>query len=279
MIFYSQAGQTEKAIESFVKGFPPALKYDIARIQPREAFSFPWKMSRFFRVFPRCIRGLTSEIEPLGIHWENYDLVILGYQVWFLTPSLPIQAFLKSQSAEGLRGKKVITLLTCRNLWYSASCWIQERLTKLGAYHLGQVTVCELSPIWASFVTTPRWMLTGKKGPFVIFPAAGISEQEFAKLEAKGRKIADSWLVSGRISVVASELSSNLRSVALELMDRIGNRFFKIWGLVFSVLGPQEGLWQDFLLVFFRISLVTLIVTVAPVTVLFGLCAGNEGKT
>ena len=188
VLFYSQAGQTQQAIETFVRGLAPELACHIVSIKSREEFSFPWTMSKFFRVFPRSVQGVAPETEPLNVDWENYDLVILGYQVWFLSPSLPIQGFFKSKDAENLRGKKVITVLTCRNLWYSASSWIQERLRRLGAIPLGQVTVCELSPILASFITTPRWMLTGKKNPFFVFPAAGISERSFQSWKPKAER-------------------------------------------------------------------------------------------
>jgi hypothetical protein len=272
VLFYSQAGQTQKAVETFVRGFSSELKCDVFQIHPRETFPFPWTVSRFFRIFPRSIQGLAPEIEPLKVQWENYDLVILGYQVWFLSPSLPIQGFLKSPDAENLRGKKVITILTCRNLWYSASAWIQERLKVLGAHSLGQVTLCDVGPILASFITTPRWMLTGRKEPFAIFPAAGISDSEFSKLEAKGRKFATSWIVSNGEFVALTELTSNLTRWSQYWMDQIGHRFFKIWAPTVLTLAPREGLWQDFLLVLFRLSLVLLIISVAPLLLLFEYC-------
>jgi hypothetical protein len=44
---------------------------------------------------PECILGVPPEIEPPGFDpIEPFDLVVLAYQVWFLSPSLPVQGFL-----------------------------------------------------------------------------------------------------------------------------------------------------------------------------------------
>ena len=37
----------------------------------------------------------------------DYDLVVLGYQTWYLSPSLPTTGFLKSRYAKVLKGKTI----------------------------------------------------------------------------------------------------------------------------------------------------------------------------
>lgn len=274
IISYSQAGQTQRAIEAFAKGLEPHLQCDFKSIQPKETFCFPWKITEFFRAFPRCVCGLAPHIEPLSIQWENYDLVVIGYQVWFLSPSLPTQGFLQSPDALGLKGKKVITLLTCRNLWHSASLRMAQALSGLGTNHLGQITLCETSPLWASFVTTPRWMLTGKKSAFAFFPEAGISNSEFTKLQLTASEIGESWLKIGKIP--EENFGSNLDRVSLELMDIIGRRFFRFWAWFILKIAPTTGVWQDFWLLLFRINLIFLIISVGPCTKIFELITGNK---
>ncbi len=261
-------------MKSLATGLARHLSCDFYAIEPDEDFHFPWTMRGFFRAFPRCILGIYPKIRPLAIQWESYDLVILGVQVWFLSASLPIQGFLASSDARELKGKSVITVMTCRNLWVSASERISASLQALGASHLGQITVGELSPTWATFVTTPRWLLTGKKAGFSIFPPAGIAEAEFAKLEKKGELIGQRWRLSQ--TVIKTDLDANLNKVSLILMDRIGRQFFEYWGVVFRLLAPRPSLWQDLVLVLFRFSLVALIICLGPCTKVFEWMIGNN---
>ena len=275
-LYYSQAGQAAEAIEALARPFGPEC--DVVRFETSESFAFPWSVTDFFRAFPRCVRGDAPAPRGLNIAWDRYDLVVLGYQVWFLSPSLPFQGFLQSAEARGLRGKRVITLLTCRNLWYSASRVAREKLLKLEADFLGQITVCEKSPLWASFVTTPRWMLTGRKNAFAFFPPAGIQAEDFQVLADVGTKLARSWKDSNGREVDRRLLTSNLDRLSLRLMDRIGRRFFRIWASVIAALAPQPGLWQDFVLILFRLNLIALIVSVGPCTKIIELLVGNGSK-
>jgi hypothetical protein len=278
VISYSHTGQTEMAVSTFARGFSENIACDFAIITPLEKFEFPWKMRNFFRAFPRCVAGLAPEVQSLDIAWQNYDLVILAYQVWFLSPSLPIQGFLNSSQAQNLKNKKIITLVTCRNLWHSAFYTIRKALRNLGAEHLGQVTLCETSPVWATFVTTPRWLLTGKKGPFLFFPAAGISPMDFVQLEQKGRRLSQSWQDSSGSAVSASALGSNLSSVALAQMDQIGIQLFRFWTRLILKLSNAPGVWQDFLLLVFRMNLILVILVATPGATIFEILVGNDPK-
>lgn len=265
-LYYSQTGQTQHAMDTLAKGFAKASGCDVESYTVVEKFTFPWKMRDFFRAFPRCVLGLAPRFGSMPVKFDDYDLVILGGQVWFLSPSLPLQSLLQSSQAEGLKGKPVIVLVTCRNLWYSAARLVRESLQTIGAKYLGQITVCEISPLWASFVTTPRWMLTGKKEPFAFFPAAGIREGDFTALENLGQKLGESWVASGGRSVAPGLLKSNLDRLSLRLMDRIGRNFFQVWARTLLRIAPKPGIWQDFCLILFRLNLVVLIVVVAPCT-------------
>lgn len=271
IISYSQAGQTQRAMETFAQGIKASLKCDFVQVEPLEKFAFPWSMRNFFRAMPRCVQGLAPQIKALKVNWDDYDIIFIGYQVWFLSPSLPIQGFLKSADAQALRGKKVVTIATCRNLWKSAARVVDQSLKSLGATHLGQITLCELSPLWASFVTTPRWMLTGRKSAFWFFPAAGISDQEFEKLEEKAQVLAQDFSESKEIT--ESHLGSNLNRPSLEMMDAIGYPFFQFWSRLILLVAPRANSWQDIWLLLFRINLVLLIVCVAPCTRIFEIYA------
>ncbi len=278
IISYSQASQTDRALHYFTRGLQKNFDCEYVKISPKENFKFPWKISEFFRVFPRAVQGISGEIEPLEIEWSRYELVILAGQVWFLSPSLPLQSFLKNEVAKGLQGKPVITLLTCRNLWHSASRRLRQSLQQIGARHLGQITIAETGPVWASFVTTPRWMLTGKKQAFAFFPAAGISESEFKKLEEKGQSIVRRTEKMAEWQMTEGIFGSNVNKVSLVLMDQIGYGFFLFWSSLILKLARRPGIWQDFLLVLFRLNLVIMIIVIGPCTKVFEWFVSNHPK-
>ncbi|MDR2215504.1 MAG: hypothetical protein LBE59_06660 [Nevskiaceae bacterium] len=280
VIYYSQMGQTRDAITAFLRGFSRHAHCDLVQIEPQEQFAFPWKMNAFFRAFPRCIKARPPSIKPLAIDWSQYDLIILGYQVWFLSPSLPIQGFLDSQCAKELKDKPVVTLATCRNLWISAFNTIRNSLTGLGANFVGQITLCERNPVWASFVTTPFWIFTGRKQGFWFFPPAGIAPEQFATLEPKGEQLGQ-LLANGaalQCTATAELLGSNLGTVSLAMMEWVGIRVFHFWAGLILRLAPTPGFTQDLLLVFFRLSLVITILTVAPCTRIFEILVHNDPK-
>lgn len=79
-------------------------------------------------------------------------------------PSQPITAFLQSEQAKKvLKDTPVITLIGCRNMWLMAQEKVKKLLAESEAKLIGNVVKVDQSNDWASFITTPLWMLTGKK--------------------------------------------------------------------------------------------------------------------
>jgi hypothetical protein len=64
----------------------------------------------------------------------------------------------------------------------------------------------------------------------------------------------------------AKLLGTNLDRLSLRMMDRIGRRFFRGWARMIIALAPHAGLWQDFLLILFRLNLIALILSIGPCT-------------
>ncbi|WP_238554966.1 hypothetical protein [Chryseobacterium sp. P1-3] len=77
-------------------------------------------MTFFFNTFPESYLQIPKEIFPPSEEVLNkkYDLILFGYQVWYLTPSIPIISFLKSGYAEKiLKDTPVVTISATRNMW------------------------------------------------------------------------------------------------------------------------------------------------------------------
>src|SRR3546814_3728805 len=79
------------------------VEVDWCALQPRQPYPFPWPFFRFFDQFPETVHLDSPTLQPLGIGVaRHYDLVVLAYTVWFLSPAPPLAAFLKSAEARQL---------------------------------------------------------------------------------------------------------------------------------------------------------------------------------
>src|SRR3989304_2795692 len=176
-LYCSQTGQITRVVRSMMAPLEGRADIQIVwqNLQPKRPYPFPWPFLDFLDVFPESVHMVPPEMEPVSFDPDShFDLIILAYQVWFLSPSLPVTGFLKSSAARVLKGKPVITVIACRNMWLSAQEKVKAMLTSLGARLIDNVVLVDQGPPWTTFVTTPRWLLTGKKDGFWgIFPAAG----------------------------------------------------------------------------------------------------------
>ena len=131
---YTQTGQLRRALDSLLGGLDPEqVEVHVEDLRPRPDYPFPWPFYRFLDAFPESVLGVPPELAtPSFDPDEEWDQVILAYTVWFLAPSLPVQAFLRSDHARVLRGRPVVTLCACRNMWHTAHLRLGEELDGLG---------------------------------------------------------------------------------------------------------------------------------------------------
>lgn len=270
VVYYSQTGQLTQAAQAMLR--PLAERPDVEivwqEIVPKEPFPFPWTFFSFLDAFPESVYLDPPSIRTVDFDPDShFDLVILAYQVWFLSPSLPITGFLKSPAARALHGAPVITLIACRNMWLSAQEKVKTLLAALGATLIDNVVLVDQGPPWATFVTTPRWMLTGKKeGFWGIFPPAGVSEADIEGAERFGRALADSLhlLESQRGKSILSGLGAVKVNPGYIAGERIAHRSFVVWGRMLRAVGAPGDPKRRALLVVYVVFLVLMILTVVP---------------
>src|SRR5690606_30250990 len=108
----------------------PAIELVHEILQPLQPYPFPWQFLHFFNTFPETVYELPKPIAPLQVDPDApFDLIILAYQVWFLSPAQPMMAFLQSDAAARLlKGRPVMTLIACRNMWLQAQGVMQQHL-------------------------------------------------------------------------------------------------------------------------------------------------------
>ena len=273
VLHYSQTGQLTRVLRSLVAPLSsnPAVSIDWREFKPLREYPFPWRFLSFFDAFPEAVHLDPPPVEPLGLHGNpRYDLVILGYQVWFLAPSLPVTAFLKSDDAAVLRGSRIVTVICCRNMWVTAHQSMRAMLARQGARLVDNVVLTDEGPVWATFITTPWWLLTGNKGPLLggLLPAAGISEPGIRRAARFGRALEAALprLATSDEGPFLQGLEA-VRVKPLTLLgERIGHRSFRIWGRLIRAIGAPGSAVRKPVLVVYICFLVTMILTVLPFT-------------
>ena len=185
---YSQTGQLTEIVNRIVAPLEQdeSISVRVETLRPLRPFPFPWGFFSFLDAFPESAHMVPPPLEPLTLTGdEDFDLVILPYQVWFLAPSQPVTAFLKHPVAKKLlAGKPVVTVIGCRNMWMLAQEKMKALLDDCGARLLDNVALVDPSPTMASLWTTPLWLLSGKKDFLKLLPPAGV---DAASIQASRR--------------------------------------------------------------------------------------------
>jgi len=270
VVQYSQTGQLTRLCERIVAPLraDPRISVHTEVLVPRKPFPFPWSFFSFLDAFPESAHLVPPALAPLSLQGdEDFDLVVLPYQVWFLAPSQPITAFLKHPVGQAvLRGKPVVTVIACRNMWLSAQEKLKALLAAAGARLIDNVVLTDPGPVLATFITTPRWLLSGKQAGFWGLPAAGLSGAQIQASRRFGLALRDG-LLDGR-EKGSQPLLAGLGAVRADprliFSEKTGTRSFHVWGRLLLAAG-RPGSWQRLpLLALYVIFLVVMIVTLVP---------------
>ena len=235
VVYYSQSGQMKDIADRFCAPFTADRSYtvDYEQLRPVTGFPFPWSAFTFFNAFPETFKEQPIALQPFSEKIQgDYDLIVLAYQPWFLTPSPVISSFLQTPEAKMLlANKKIVTLIGCRNMWLGAQEKVKKRLHAFGAKVVANIALVDKSPNVVSVITILRWLLWGKKEKFWIFPAAGVSEADVAMCETYGA-MTKAALEQDELDHLQSALNDKgaIEIVPeLVLMERRGQRSFSIW--------------------------------------------------
>lgn len=195
ILYFSQSGDVADVTKAFIAPLreQPNVEVHMECLRPNEEYPFPWgSVTRLMSVFPECHHGGGNGIQPLSVSADQqFDLIILAYQVWHLAPSLPFQDFFKTNYARMLQGTKVITLCVCRNMWHSGSEAMKRLVREAGAMHLDNIVASHQGPPMATFVSVPRLLLSGRRDRlWNIFPPAEISADDISHIAKLGNEVA-----------------------------------------------------------------------------------------
>lgn len=274
-LYYSQTGQLENIVHSITAPLQNTSTIDIqlAKITPTVDFPFPWPFTTFFNTFPEANYADPIALQPLPYSDEelaNFDLVILAYQVWFLSPSLPISSFLQSEQAKVLfNNKPVITVIGCRNMWLMAQESMKQTLQSLGAHLLDNIVLTDSAGAAFSFISTPLWMLTGNKGPIGMIPAAGVSQEKIQAASRFGKALKTALLNDNPLK---TPLFKGLAAVeiheSLIASEKVAKRGFLLWGRLIRFVDKKAPILRKPVVYLYVIYLVSLILTIVPLSAL-----------
>ena len=194
VIYYTQSGQLKEIADNFVAPFQKqGIPVDFYEIQMETPYPFPWTNESFFGAFPESFLELPQPIKamPPDIETQEYDLVVLAYQVWYLSPSIPVTSFLKSEQARVLlEGKPVVTLSGTRNMWIKAQEKVRSMLEKKGACIVANIALTDRHYNHISVLTIVHWLFTGKKDKYLgVFPLPGVSQKDITNATQYGELV------------------------------------------------------------------------------------------
>ena len=192
-LYYSQSGQLRDILDSVLRDVRDELNITFATIEPGTPWPFPWKAHSFFDAMPESVVQEPAPVRPLpaAILHGDYDLVLLGWQPWFLHPSQPMTAFLQSADAKLLEGKPVVTVAGCRNMWLNAGEVVKKNLHRVGASHVGNIVLSDTNTNLVSLLTIIRWNFSGRKEASRWLPAAGVQDADIKAAHRFGKPVAE----------------------------------------------------------------------------------------
>jgi hypothetical protein len=264
-IYYSQSGQLAEIIDQFTAPLTgPGITVEKVRIQMAADYPFPWTSEQFYSVMPDCVLGVSGKLASFTLKENSYDLIILGYQAWFLYPSIPVNSLLHDPAFRAiLPNTPVITITGARNMWLNAFTGVRQLLNEAGARLVGNIALVDRHPNHISYITIFHWLLGGKKDRYLgFFPCPGVSADDIAHTAVFGQTVLG-HLDTGSWKDLQSELLQQKAvriKYGLMLLENKALPTYTVWARFILKRKKRNG-W----LVVFKYYLVFSLFVAAPV--------------
>ncbi|MCV9389437.1 hypothetical protein [Reichenbachiella ulvae] len=266
-INYSQTGQLDQILDRFLIPFE-SENIDRVKIEMKKPFAFPWQSDVFFDAMPESVLEEPAELENFDLAHESYDLIILGYQPWFLSPSIPTTSLLKNERFKSvLKDTPVVTVIGARNMWLNSQEAVKKLIQESGGRLVGNVPLIDTSNNLTSAISILHWMLNGKKEKkWGIFPKPGVSDEDIASADELGQVVKDAWDKKSYEDLQTKILGLNKISIATNILfiEERAKRLFLIWAGIIKKKGTTETKRRRWLKVF-KYYLVFALFIVSPI--------------
>ena len=265
VIYYSQSGQLGEILDNLTNPLTEAgHSVEKVNVYPQTAYPFPWTGPSFFAVMPDCVHEVPTTLQPFQLKESNYDLIVLGYQAWFLSPSIPVNSILLSPAVQAvLKNTPVVTITGARNMWISAMEAVKKILNKAGANLVGNIALVDKHHNLISFITIFHWMFKAKKERYLnIFPKPGVADGDIVNTKLYGKTI-EQHLQIGKWEGMQDQLvAQKAVEVKYKLMfiESKAKKIFTIWAGIIAKKKKKSG-W----LVAFKYYLLIALFIAAPI--------------
>ena len=269
--YYTQTGQLLEIVKSVTAPLAADNEIELVfeELKPRPPFPFPWTSDEFFQAMPESVKGIPCELEPLHVKGdENFDMIIVAWQPWYLSPSIPIHALFQHETVKMLlKGKPVITLIGSRNMWVMAQERIKQYIREAGGRLVGNIMLYDKAPNLLSVVSVIRWMIYGKKERYMkIIPPAGVSQDDIRDAVRYGSIILES-VQHGSFDKLQDRLVSAGAvdvKTGLVMIEKRGIILFRLWANYILKKGPYGSASRLRRVRLFKYYLLMVIYLVSP---------------
>jgi hypothetical protein len=155
-------------------------------------------------------------------------------------------------------------------MWIMAQEKVKTMLSDLQARLVDNIVLVDQGSSLATFVTTPRWMLTGKKDSlWGIFPPAGVSQAEITNAKRFGEAIKKALKQNDTITEpTCKDLGAVDVDEKLINSEKIATKSFMIWGKLIRKLGKPGDRKRKPVVMLYVVFLLLIIVTVVPLNMI-----------
>jgi hypothetical protein len=272
VIHYSQSGQLTEIMNNIAKPLTDCKDLNVVhhQVKMETAYPFPWKKKDFLNTFPESFLQIPSKIKaiPETILNQKFDLVILGYPVWYLSPSIPTTSFLKSPEAKKLLANTaVVTVIGCRNMWIMAQEKIKVLLKECNSKLVGNIALVDRHINHISVITIVQWMFSGKKERYLgVFPKPGVSQKDIDESSKFGDVILN-HVINDKLDSLQKNLINEKAVVIkpfLVLADKRANILFGKWAKFIYSKGDSNNENRTIWVKMFNYYLLFAIWIIAP---------------
>jgi len=270
VLYYTQTGQLRQILDSITSGIADKVDIDYAVIEPAKPFPFPWTALQFFDAMPETVAHLPVAIKPLhpDVLNKKYDLIIFGYQPWFLNPSQPTTAFLQSEFAKVFKDTPVVTVVGCRNMWLHAQEKVKEYLCNVNTHLVGNIVLTDNNPNLVSLLTVIRWSFKGQKAASGMLPAAGVQDEDIIDAQRFGpiiyKHLRDNNLIDLQRALL-TEGGIRLKP-GLVILEQRGIKNFRFWAKFIREKGGPGDPERAKRVMMFKNLLLVAIFILSPIT-------------
>lgn len=270
LIYYSQSGQGKAIAESVLKPLrqDSETQIDEYEIKARKPYPFPWPSDAFFDCMPESVKGAPCELISRQINTDtNYNLIIISYPVWYLSPAIPVASFMQSETARQIsNNRNIITISGLRNMGAEANEAMREYIAQAGGKQVGNIALRDTENNLVSVLTIIRWLMKGRKEASKHLPEAGVKQADIKAAQKFGTPVLQALKKNqfDRLNAKLTDMGANKISYAITNMELKAKKMFRIWADFIQKKGEAGSKKRLARVRAFKYYLLTVIFLISP---------------